>query len=83
MPELWLRKTFPKVMFLNSNLPECRYRIFCKKGELDDSADIFQKNMLDGYTDRPDQSLSKWKVYCFRKSLFFRISLLLLCRIKD
>ena len=23
MPELWLRETFPKAMFLNSNLPEC------------------------------------------------------------
>ena len=36
---------FPKVMFLNNNLPECRYRIFCKKEELDeltdDSTDIF------------------------------------------
>ena len=45
MPELWPRKTFPKDMFLNSNLPECRYRIFCKKEELDelpdDSTDIF------------------------------------------
>ena len=24
MPELWLRKTFPKVLFLNSNIPEKR-----------------------------------------------------------
>ena len=28
MPELWLRKTFPKVLFLNGNIPEQRYRIF-------------------------------------------------------
>ena len=28
MPELWLRKTFPKVLFLNGNIPEERYRIF-------------------------------------------------------
>ena len=27
MPELWLRKTFPKVLFLNNNIPEKRYRI--------------------------------------------------------
>ena len=25
MPELWLRKTFPGVVFANSNLPEHRY----------------------------------------------------------
>ena len=50
MPELWLRKTFPKVMLLNSNLPECRYRIFHKKEELDelpdDSSDIFRKKYV-------------------------------------
>ena len=28
MPELWLRKTFPKVIFLNSNVPEKCYRMF-------------------------------------------------------
>ena len=31
LPELWLRKIFPKVIFLNSNMPEKRYRIFKKK----------------------------------------------------
>ena len=44
-------------MFLSSNLPECRYRIFREKEELDelpdDGTDIFQKIMLDRYTDRP------------------------------
>jgi len=29
MPELWLRKTYPAVLFANSNLPEKRYRV-CK-----------------------------------------------------
>ena len=28
LPELWLRKTFPKVIFLNSNMPEKWYRFF-------------------------------------------------------
>ena len=45
MPESWLRKTFPKVMFLNINLTDCRYRIFRKNSELnelpDDGTDIF------------------------------------------
>ena len=29
--ELWLRKIFPTVIFLNSNMPEKRYKIFKKK----------------------------------------------------
>ena len=31
------------------------------KNELDDSADIFQKNMLDRYTNRPDNCLQNGK----------------------
>ena len=31
MRELWLRKIFPQVIFLNSNLPEKRFRIFKRK----------------------------------------------------
>ena len=60
MPELWLRKTFLKVMFLNSNILERRYRIFQNKEEIDelpdDSTDIFQRNMLDRYIDQPDKN---------------------------
>lgn len=36
MPELWLRKLFPQVILLNSNLPEKRYRMFKKKAEIDE-----------------------------------------------
>lgn len=32
MPEIWLRKTFPVVVFANSNTPEKRYRI-CRNEE--------------------------------------------------
>ena len=35
MPELWLRKIFPKVIFLNSNLPDKRYKIFKMKSKID------------------------------------------------
>ena len=31
LPELWLQKIFPKVTFLNSNMPEKHYRISKKK----------------------------------------------------
>ena len=57
MPELWLRKTFPGVIFANSNLPENRFRICRSKEEIDelpeDSADIFKRNMIDRYIDGP------------------------------
>ena len=64
----------PKVVFINSNLPECRYRIFRKKEELDeppdDSTDIFQRNMLDRYTDRPDSHFQNGK-YAILENLCF------------
>ena len=60
MPELWLRKTFPGVTFANSNLPEHRFRICRSKEEIDelpeDSCDIFKRNMIDRYMDRPNKT---------------------------
>ena len=55
-----LRKIFPRVIFLISNLPEKRFRMFKKKAEIDelpgDSTDIFQHDMLDHYLDRPNEN---------------------------
>ena len=74
MPERWLRKTFPKVMFLNSNLSECPYIIFRKKEELDElpdgSTDIFQRNMLDRYTNIPDSHFQNGE-YAILENLCF------------
>ena len=43
--EVWLRKIFPKVIFMNSNMPEKRYKIFKKKCQIDElpehSAEIY------------------------------------------
>ena len=54
---------FPEVIFLNSNLSDKRYKIFTKKNEIDalpdDSTDLFQRNMLDRYLDRPSKSFKK------------------------
>ena len=65
MPELWLRKTFPGVVFANSNLPENRYIIFRSKEAIDklpeDSIDIFKRNMVDRYLDRHKHTFSKGK----------------------
>ena len=60
MLELWLRKIFPKVIFLNSNLPDKRYKVFKKKNETDVlpdyNTDLFQRNRLVRYLDRPSKS---------------------------
>ena len=40
-------------------MPKKRYKIFKKKDEIDelpnDSTDLFQRNMLDRYIDRPNE----------------------------
>ena len=57
MPELWLRKIFPGVIYANSNLPEKRMRMVISEKEIaelpDDSTDIYKRNMIDRYIDRP------------------------------
>ena len=59
VPELWLGKIFPTVIFLNSNMPEKNYKMFKKKDEIgelpDDSTDMFQRNMLDRYIARRNE----------------------------
>ena len=58
LPELWLRKTFPQTVFINTDFPDKRVRM--KKSdkqivELDeDSTDIYCCNIIDRYTDRPN-----------------------------
>ena len=65
MPELWLRKTFPGVIFANSNLPENRYSMFRSEEEIkeppDYSTDIYKRKMLDRYMDRPNSSFRNGK----------------------
>ena len=67
MPELWLRKTFRSgsVIFANSNIPENRFRICRSKEEIaelpEDSIDIFKRNMIDRYIDRPNHTFQNGK----------------------
>ena len=60
MPELWLRKSYPCVNFINTNMPEKRFRVCRTEEELGqlpaDSTDVFKRNMLDRYMDRPNSS---------------------------
>jgi hypothetical protein len=53
MPELWLRKIFPKTLFVNTDFSENRVRVTKTQQELDDSIDIFKSNIIVCYTDRP------------------------------
>ena len=47
MPELWLQKTFPAMVFANTNIPENRFRVCFDEREmknlLENSTDIFKK----------------------------------------
>ena len=57
MPELWLRKVFPAVVNVNSNLPEKRMKMILNKNELhllpEGSTDIYKRNMVSRYIIRP------------------------------
>ena len=57
LPELWLQKTFPGTVFVNTGLPQERLRIGKCQQELeeldDDSTDIFKSNIIERYSDRP------------------------------
>ena len=76
MPELWLRKCFPAIQFINTNLPNERYRVFKSEEELedldDDSSNVFKRNMLDRYLERPDSTFkngqfSMFEAMCYAK----------------
>ena len=67
LPELWLRKCFPKTTFLNSNLPNERVRMCKSENELQEldasSEDIFKRNLVDRYIDRPNTTFAKGKYH--------------------
>ena len=58
-PELWLQKTFPGTVFVNTALPEKRIRTMKSKDQIteldDDSTDIYNSNIIERYSDRPDR----------------------------
>ena len=74
MPELWLRKCLPAVIFANSNLPEKRYRMCLSEEEIrelpEDSINVYKKNMFNRYTVRPDRQFLNGK-YRITDSLCF------------
>jgi len=58
MPELWLRKIFPKTVFVSTDFPDKRLRVAKSQQELDDleddSTDIYKSNIIERYSIRPD-----------------------------
>ena len=67
LSELWFRKVFPGVIYANTKIPEKRFRVLRSQKEIgdlpDDSNNIFKRNMLDRYMDRPDESFCDGR-YC-------------------
>ena len=65
VPGQWLRKTFPGVIFGNSNIPEKRFRLGLAEHEIselpEDSKKIFKQNMVDRYIDRSNLKSSSGK----------------------
>ena len=58
MPELWLRKVFPKTVFASTDLPEKRVQVAKSQPGLDelhdDSTDIYKSNIIERYSFRPN-----------------------------
>ena len=74
----WLRKTFPGVVFANSNVLEKQFRVRLREYEisdlLQDSKGNFKHDMMDRYIDRPnaDYKNGKYRVLdsmCFTEFL--------------
>ena len=77
LQELWLRKGFPGVIYADTNIPEKRFRVLRSQKETgdlhDNSNDIFKRNMLDRYVDRPDERFSNVVLnkFCYAEFLRF------------
>lgn len=63
LPELWLRKCFPKTVYVNSGLPSDRIRIYKSEEEIkelsSDSTDVFKRSLCDRYIGRPNATFCK------------------------
>ena len=67
MPELWLRKVFPGVLYANSNIPEKLIRMMLSKKEISElpkeSTDIYKRSMVNRYMIRPKDSIFEHLCY--------------------
>ena len=67
MPELWLRKVFPGVLYANSNIPEKRVRMMLSKKEIselpEDRTDIYKRNVVSRYLIRSHDEMFEHLCY--------------------
>ena len=68
------KKSFPGVIFANSNIPEKRFQLCLAEHKIselpEDSKKTFKQNMVDRYIDRPNLTSSSGKfavldAFCF------------------
>ena len=75
MPELWLRKRFPKTIFVSTDLPERRVHVTKTRHELDelddDSTDIYKSNIIERYSLRPKAIASVDKLCIAQFAAFY------------
>ena len=80
LPELKLRRIFPAVYFVNTNLPEERLQVLLSEEELrelpDDSPSIFKKLNIDRYVERPSATFCNGKYstlneFCYAEFLAY------------
>ena len=74
LPGQWLRKTFPHLIFANSNIPEKNFPLCLAEHEIselpEDSKKIFKQRMVGRYIDQPNLTSSSGKfvvidAFCF------------------
>ena len=80
LPELKVRRIFPAVHFLNTNLQEERVQVLLSEKELtelqDDSPNIFKKSNIDRYVERPSETFCNGKYsalndFCYTEFLAY------------
>ena len=79
-PELKLRRIFPAVYFVNTNLPEERFQVLLSEKKLrelpNDSPNIFRKLNIERYVERPsatfcDEKYSTLNEFCYAEFLAY------------
>ena len=80
MPELRLRKIFPKTVFVSTDLPDMRVRVTKTAAELDelddDSTDIYKSNIIERYSLRPFEKFPLLIDYVLQSLLRFIIKII-------
>jgi len=61
LPELWLHKSFPQTVFVDTSIPEKRFQMCKTEKEISElhpeSNDVFKRYNLDRYVNRPNSTV--------------------------